>query len=169
MLLLPHGCCLVEVQGPDHPGETAHIHDRSDFYIAAALSWCRYTTTLLKTTLLDEGPGASMLLLPHCAASSWCRYMATLLKKALLDEKAKVPSIEGWEDSSVGAILQTILKHMLIILGPTKRLNELVREALLCPEEMYDCNTESCICCVPCLSLLGSTAAGLSAGQLAQG
>ena len=74
-----------------------------------------------------RGSKGLKLRLPHCAASLWCRYMATLLKKALLDEKAKVPSIEGWEDSSVGAILQTILKHMLIILGPTKRLNELVR------------------------------------------
>ena len=95
--------------------------------------------------------------------------MATLLKKALLDEKAKVPSIEGWEDSSVGAILQTILKHMLIILGPTKRLNELVREGLLRTEELHGCNAESCICCVHCLTLLGSAFAGLSAGQLAEG
>ena len=120
--------------------------------------------------LLDEGPTALiLLLLPHCAASSWCRYMATLLKKALLDEKAKVPSIEGWEDSSVGAILQTILKQMLIILGPTKRLNELVREGVLRHKELPDCNAESCICCIPCLTLPGRAFAGLSAGQLAGG
>ena len=151
------------MEGPGHPAETAVMHDTSTHLNTAVLLWCRHAATLLEEMLLDKG----LPLLPHCAASSWCRYMATLLKKALLDEKAKVPSIEGWEDSSVGAILQTILKQMLIILGPTKRLNELVREGVLHHEELLDCYAESCICCIPCLTLLGRAFAGLSTGQLA--